>query len=651
MPVKLLDYGRLDPFGEILGRNRNLAWPVNAYRVTLPQNVSESGTGLNPFERVILKLLDAGGARDEESLEQETCIPGDLVRFVLLRLQGKLLIDEDHRIVDERRKKWDENSDEPPVFVTAILFRELATGKVLPFFYQSNDTSQLKKKEVEDRYFYKIHAAGGHKEKPPTPHDVLSASRAMEKRSSAFGEKTLLPPIQQISIAQDPELYYLDCPIAIQKSDSEFRIANPFGNGFSLVLEHAFKCLLEQDESLSDWLINWRRSLSNPKLERQISEQHKEPYDNDSNWGRYPKLLATLTLRDAQFRTILKIHAAFEWALFYTCAQRPYDSVITHLRLTDQSEHSNLLAAAAGKIGLTPPQHGFRPVLLGKLDDFLAGKADLGTVLSIAIMMAKSDKSHPLRKVASMNQDFISQLFDMKKKRDTQGHGKNKMPTYEIELPEESFMQDTISTLLPSMLFSNDKPEKPDTGVTADLLLDARTSIQGEFGFRLFNQLGANLQERLIYAERFWLTCKDGDDAKAFAWDLYAAVQTAFRQNLSGLLPPEVADSDFSELAQENANRAGLGQLPEGLWSKPVAIRKTLQGEDQTLGACVNAFLMTADIAALRSVADVQPEFLSDVHRIIRLRGHGNELLPLSREKTQELRRSSLSTIKTLLEA
>lgn len=650
MPLKLLDYGKTSPFGETLGRPRNLAWPVTAYRVTLPERVSEWGDGLNPFERVILKLLDAGGARDGESLEQETCIPGDLVQFVLLRLRDKAFIDEHHVIVEQRRNKWENNAEEPTVFVTAVLFRELATGKVLPFLHQLDDDTPLKKKE-DDKRFWTIRYDDGHKENPPSPRDVISASRAMKKRSSAFGEETRLPRVQQITIAQEPELYYLDCPIAIQKSDGDFRIADPFGNGFSLVLEHAFNCLLEQDSSLSDWLMNWKQSLSNPKLEHQISE-HIEPYDNSSNWGRYPKLLANLILRDTQFRTILKIHAAFEWALFYACAQRPYDSVISHLRLTDQTEHPDLLAAAARKIGLTPPQHGFRPVWGGKLDDFLAGKAEVGTVLSIAILMAANDASHPLRRVAAKNQDFIIQLFDMKRKRDAQGHGQGKVNKGEIELPEESFMRDTVSALLPSVVFSNTSSVEVNKDAVADLLLDARTSIQSEFGFGLFNRLGTDLQGRLIHAEKFWLTCSDGDDALAFACDLYAAVQRAFRQKLSGVLRPDVADSELRILAQDNASQAGLERLPEKLCNvNPVAIQKTLQGDDQTLGACVVAFLVVSNADDLFSVADIQPSFLSDVETIVMRREHGNQPLPLPKADIRELRRSSLSTVKTLLEA
>ena len=58
--LKLLDYDKPNPFGGIIGKPRKLAWPVNAYRVTLPK-VSGTDDGLNAFERVILKLLDAAG--------------------------------------------------------------------------------------------------------------------------------------------------------------------------------------------------------------------------------------------------------------------------------------------------------------------------------------------------------------------------------------------------------------------------------------------------------------------------------------------------------------------------------------------------------------------------------------------------------------
>ena len=98
MPMKILDYGRPNPFGDTIGGRRNLAWPVNAYRVTLPK-ASDDGDDLNPFERVILKLLDAVGAMDAHALADETRIPLDFLKGILLRLRDKELIDEHNAII------------------------------------------------------------------------------------------------------------------------------------------------------------------------------------------------------------------------------------------------------------------------------------------------------------------------------------------------------------------------------------------------------------------------------------------------------------------------------------------------------------------------------------------------------------------------
>jgi hypothetical protein len=309
------------------------------------------------------------------------------------------------------------------------------------------------------------------------------------------------------------------------------------------------------------------------------------------------------------------------------------------------------LKEAAEEVGLNLPQYGFRPVLGGKLDDFLSGKAEMGTVLSLSLLMAENDAEHPMRRIAAKYQDFVTRIFDIKKKRDDKGHGKGKAQKNEIELPEETFMREIVTALLPVIRFSDTPVAEADRDTVADSMLDARTSIQAEFGFGLFNRLGADLQNRLIYAERFWLSCKEVDDALILVCDIYAALQKMFRQKLFGVLPPDVEDSKFPVTAQKNASQSGLGKLPKCLRTvKPSAIRKTLQGDDQTLGACLLAFLLVSDADALRSIAGVQSSFISDVADIIIHRGHGNEPLPLPKDDIGKLRKSTYSTIKTLLE-
>lgn len=652
MRLKLLDFGRLNPFGDTIGRPSRLAWPVNAYRVTLPK-ASRDCDYLNPFERVILKLLGAVGAMDASALADETRIPLDLVKSILLRLQDKALIDE-HNAIIVREHDISESEEQKALFVTAILFRDLATGKILPFLHFVDDRNPLQKRE-EQKFIQIIHDTQAYKQCVPVPRDVISAWRAMKKRSKVSGNDEKMPAVHQITIVKQPEHYYLDCPIAIQKSDGEFRIADPFGNGFSLVLETAFERLLEQDVNLAEWLGNWKQSLSNPRHPKpnDTVERTKESFDSEANMQRYPKLIANMRpSRNTPFRSISKIHASLEWALFYACRRHPFDVAITKLSFTRPLEHSALLGDAAQSIGLELPASGFRPIQQGKLFDFKNDEAELGTVLAIAILQAANDESHPLRRIASLHPDFISRLFDIKRKRDEKGHGKGSIDAPEAELPGDPFMREIVHALLPDICFADTPVARPERDARADSLLDARASIQSEFGFKAFNRLGANMQDRLIQAERFWLSCKDGDDALVFAVDLYAAVQSAFEKELVGKLPPDLGDSDFVNVAGTKAANAGLCEaLPECLRSvKVLAIRQTLQGAGQTLGSCVIAFLLMADSDTLRAIADSHPSFMDDLKNVISRRGHGNEPLPLSKAEIAKLRKASYSTIKTLIE-
>jgi len=650
--LKLMDYGQPNPFGGIIGRPRNLAWPVNAYRVTLPRTLND-GDGLNPFERVVLKLLDAVGVMDARALADETRIPLDLVKSILLRLQDKALIDDHNAIIEQECNGSEGWEDHAPVFGTALLFRELATGKILPFLHWLDDTNPLRINEGEEKQFRSIHWNNVHKKNTPTQRDVINALRAMKRRLAAVGRDEKMPAVQQITISNLPEIYQLNCPIAIQKSDAEFRIADPFGNGFSLTLEKAFEQLLEQDDKLFGWLDDWKLLLRSPHTQKQ-NEKSKEPFDSEANWQRYPKLIANLRpSRNMSFCSIAQIYASIEWALFYACCHHPFEHVITRLKLTAQAEHSALLAKAAEKAGLAPPNFGFRPIREGKLIDFQNGKTELETVLAIAIFQASSDESHPMLRIAASHTNFIDRLLDIKNKRGEKAHGKGGADAQEKEFSEDPFMREIIHKLVPEIVFADTPVAALDKDVRADSLLDARASIQNEFGFKAFNRLGANLQERLVHAERFWLSCESDDDAFGFVSDLYAAVQSVFGMALTGKLPPDVDDTELIKMAEKKAVDAALCKaFPDNLNRvKPSAIRLTLQGSSQTLGACVITFLLMADDDTLSTLSESQPSFVNDMANIISKRGHGNEPLPLPKDDIAILRKSAFTTIKTLIEA
>jgi DNA-binding Lrp family transcriptional regulator len=160
--LKLLDYGKPNPFGQIIGKPRHLAWPVNAYRVTLPRRAHDCD-GLNAFERVILKLLAALGLMSDQELANETGIPLDLVRGILLRLQDKKLIDGSHALIEQEHDSTDGDHEKPPVFVTALVFRELVTGKYLPFVHRLDSANPLQTREGEEGLVRVIRADDEHK--------------------------------------------------------------------------------------------------------------------------------------------------------------------------------------------------------------------------------------------------------------------------------------------------------------------------------------------------------------------------------------------------------------------------------------------------------------------------------------------------------
>ncbi len=651
MTFKLLNYGNPNPFAKTLGWPRNLAWPVNVYRVTLPGDRAKSDH-LNPFELLILNLIDAGGPQDAHSLSQETCIDEALVQCVLMRLCDRRYIDEHNCILDEERVSWNDKTDKQQEFMTALLFRESNSGKILPYLHYLDSANPLRQKDPEKMRYRRIPADREYLNDPPLAPDVIRTRRAMMKRRVAVGERSYIPKIEgQVTVAEDAEEYHLDCPIAIQKSDGEFRIADPFGNGFSLLLESSFRQALENNENLSAWLLNWRKDLEGPARQR-TETTTKESYDNKKNRGCYPELIKILRHnKHRQFRTIGQIYAALEWAFFYSCYERSYNDVIMRLESEKQEDHHKRIRDAAKQIGFNQIRRDFRTVSPGKLKAFLSGHAELDTVLCIALLIAERDPSHPLRDLAEIDPDFLDKLFEFKKERDSKGHGAIWSPHDDQRVPQELFMQNTVSNLLRSMVFSDTSPQAMGDDEAADIRLEARTSIQQEFGFAAFNRLGVNIQERLIDAERFWIECNDNDDAIFFACDLSAAMQQMFRDRLSRQLPPDLNKDDYHGIANKNAIDSGLGHLPDLLRSvNRYRIQKTLQGNDQTLGACAVAFLLISDEDTLAIVADAQPSFLDHINLILSSRGHGNRPLPLPKDKIRKLRHSCFTTIKTLLE-
>ena len=132
MQIRYLDFGNVTPKVGVIGAAKHLGWQVDGYRISFPRTIDDDG--LNPFERVVLGIMRIERLHDAKSLSSEICLERDFVEGVLLRLRDKGLVDDQNRITAEGVDLLGRGKGGLELR-TAWVFRELVSGKLLPFIY------------------------------------------------------------------------------------------------------------------------------------------------------------------------------------------------------------------------------------------------------------------------------------------------------------------------------------------------------------------------------------------------------------------------------------------------------------------------------------------------------------------------------------
>ena len=648
--VTMLDFG-VEPSNETgMARPRTLAWPVMAYRITLPGTYGAVGDSLNPFEKVVLTFLKTGGFTSEERLAKETCIPEDFVKGVLLRLQDKGYIDDQMHPIDSGYSAT--NKSDYPTFRPAMLFRELVGGNVMPYILY--DTQPKVKLETTGLYCRKMRYDDQRFE-PITAKDVIEALKDQKRHERAYGEKTNIPKVNSITISATNEMYYLECPIGLRTVDGEFRISNPFGKGYSFVLEDVFMQQLDEDDKLLDWMESWRKSLaieSSPEAEKAA----REPFETEENKQLYPRLIASLKPNKDGIRSIEKIYSSLEWALFYSNERLGSRNVLNLLKLTSSSDSLDLQERAAIDLGLSLPSKGFSQIREINLESYEDGIPEMPTAFAIALLQAQADRSHPLRAYSKGNPDAAERLYSIKTERDIKSHGKGRGSTGEHCLRNESFMKEFVSALLPEIHFS----EEDTAGQTvSNVLIDARFRARNSllfdvFGYKPFNtELKDITQERLVDAEGFWMSFSEGDNALQFVGDLYAALQCELSSRIETAGFSAVSDDKLSELIRERSRALRIEPLPKALSTVRMNnIRKAMQGHPKTtLGGVAVAYLICNEQDKVERLLKKDKRFFEDVGMITSSRRHLNEPMYLSKDQIDKYRKLAYRAIRALIES
>jgi hypothetical protein len=643
MSVRTLDLPVGNPFKRSVGAPKNLAWPVSVFRVTLPRMGANRSVELNAFESVILGLLQVSGPIGENLLAERTCLPNDMVRLVVARLQDRGYVDRDGRIKGTAQPVGQDSSTKESTAM-AMVFRERVSGQLLPHLLLIRDGDVLRTKLVDRP---RILPSDVIKQGAPTSRDILRVVQIARRRSAQFSQDSRLPTLQQIRVSPESEEFYLHCQIALQAHDGEFRIADPFGLGFSKTLEDVFDEQVAHDENLHNWLLKWREST--------VAGRIREPRLNQSQSGflecqhLFPELVSQLRGDSHGRRDLRQLYAAIEWALFYCCEMNGLSTAISQLKLRSLAARSAWLVRIASSLGLQVPERGFRDFPEGRLLDLEARKVSMDPILAVALVQAEMGSEHPLRRVAIAHPDFLQQLQRLGRSRGDDVHGKAKLRQLTDDLASDSFMQSVVSTLLPSIRFI-DSLDSDTLVAQADELIQARTNLQANLGYQAMRRLGRSTETSLINAERDLISIRDGDDAQGLISNLCSAIQSALRGLMLGQAQSTVS-SGFYEIAEANLVGANLGSLPKSLKSVNLQrISSALQGRDSTLGSLTVAFLVSSEVVLLEELAVLCPRFLGVVSQLLDLRGHGNKTIEADLKVIKPLHREAVMVVGALLE-
>ncbi len=664
--IKYYDFNETAKTNGIIGRPRKLAWPCIMYRVTLPKIKQDDRHLFNVFELCILKLL-ACGRYEPKQLAEETCLPPDLIEVILLRLYDREKIDKYYQVLPDTLKDMEEYDSQKESaaaeYQTYVIFSECIGGNILPMLKEAN----LKNEMMDNNVHYLESLQKPDNMPVPTPTDIITALQTMMRRQKLSGNSYRAPSAGFISIASGYEQCRLCVCMVIQRNGN-WRILNPFGKGWSLVLESAYQKFLEQNKKEADEFRKWQESFKNGDSTRDTKDDKriKELYETPENESNYPELIAALKRNDISKDT--DVYSVLEWTLFYALHAVDTKKIIQLIQVDTRENNVNRLASAIAAITRKYNNDNLNPVkdsshfaekihipLPSNLQSFQNNDvAVMQEVLPLTILVSQDNPRFLFNTVLQEYPDCLSRIIDLKQRRDSKGHGNNRWSEIYGD-DDRKFMRKVVTILLPTVRFADSSPAvKLEDDAEIDIQLNARLTLQTVFGVCSFDKMDSTLQENLLQVEIFRQkhTSKTGEEQNFDALPginyLYAATQCAFHQFLHGDRPESIS----IKTVQQRAKDVGWTDFPLTLSKvNPEKIQQTLNGKNQTLGACVIVWLMVTDRTLLKQLADKLPFFLSNIDQLLTLRKHGNQSCLMKKSELDNCIEHIYEIINTITEA
>ena len=590
---------------------RDVYWPVEMYHLTI--EMEDELRYLNPFEKLVMDFIEAdGGLQSESSLAAQLCVPQDFLSCIVRRLEDKKLLDHNGNLAESR------NGDKKRP-VTGLAFRELVSGRFLPFVAIAADRAFAYEYPKTDGSSFLLAAKA--KALPISIADVAVAFRQMRKRAQG---KLYLPDVKNVRITEIHEEIALRCRLKFEGRGGEVRILNPFtdkANRFESTLEAAFDEAVAADLALGEWVLGWRRSVKAGDPAK--AKREKQPFETAENLRRYPQLIASL--RRCAGRSFESLYASLEWALFY--AERRYaqdDAESLHEALGGDLSAASL-QCAAGKLGV--PSSLWENINALSIRRFYDEEPEILTALALVGQAAELNPNHPFHRLIS--ERFVRRMLDLKRLRDGSAHGGTTVNVADEETVR--WAEHCIHTLLPSIVFSNAAATAP-----ADSDFEAQTALITLMGYEKFMPLTPAAKVNLQRAQALLQGFGEKGDVVDIVGGLCAAMEAEFRANIreSGFLG--VSEEELYDEVEERFRRLEVDPPKSLMTTRETKLRAALQGSDKTtLGGCVLAWLLSTDEKWLTAVLSGCPSFFSDIADLIDLRAHLNRQVEMRRTEIQ----------------
>ncbi|MBU0717648.1 MAG: hypothetical protein KJ749_05310, partial [Planctomycetes bacterium] len=531
---------------------------------------------------------------------------------------------------------------------------------------------------------------------PPTIEEVFRAAHRHRRLSEQFAMLSggiepcpVVAGLKSVNIDPVGECVYLSCRAIIQRGSADFRISDPFGYGFSDVLEKSYRERIKTDRKEEDVVLRLKKRARTVRI---FSREPRSDWEavvvstfgeDVRSYGelfgelcdveyRRAKCIERADSSDKQAeraydrqRLVQSLYAALEWSLRYTVTASSAETLEGVLGRGTYQDNGTLLRRLAHKLGLEIDSVGpLLEVPPGAVQALREGTVEMRPLLALAIAGAANDPHHRFRQLASQCPDWLVFLRSLKGTRDASAHG---CPPEADDEKLAFFRQrtyDSLRVLLPRLRHDAQDPSKrrgePMPGGHYDERLKIRIALEERFGVQGFALLDSAIAELLIQVEMETVAlahdATDTTEAIHHVVNLAAVLQHLVHRLLPtsrtepvGLDGTPIAEA--AERACEAGFTLGSAQLPSDIASVNLdRVRQALTGLNPSLGACLVAFLLAAQMDQLQTIAVRTPNLVILCGRLVKLRGHGNQSIRMLPQNVLSLKDDVYHAFKAIME-